>query len=71
MGAEPRVFNMLPRVLTRKYQLRVVAIFRLAFGVLTLVALGVQFRTSQSHPQFNAVSFFSYFTNLSNIKWRS
>jgi hypothetical protein len=49
----------------------VVAIFRLAFGVLTLVALGVQFRTSQSHPQFNAVSFFSYFTNLSNIKWRS
>jgi hypothetical protein len=44
-----------------------VRVWRLAFGVLTLVAVGVQFRTGQTHPPFDAVNFFSYFTILSNI----
>lgn len=44
-----------------------VAVYRLAFGVLTLVALGVQFHMGRGHPPFSAVDFFSYFTILSNI----
>lgn len=44
-----------------------VGVYRLAFGVLTLAALGVQFHTGRSNPPFNAVDFFSYFTILSNV----
>lgn len=45
-----------------------VAGYRVAVGVLTVVALAVQLVTSYDLvPSFNPVNFFSYFTNLSNI----
>ena len=40
---------------------------RLFFGVLTLVAVGIQFFGVHLPHGFDAVNFFSYFTNLSNI----
>ncbi len=40
---------------------------RLGFGLLTLIALGIQFKITAQLPNFNPVNFFSYFTNLSNI----
>jgi hypothetical protein len=40
---------------------------RLVFGVLTLVAIGVQLVTLLRLGAFNPLNFFSYFTNLSNI----
>jgi hypothetical protein len=43
------------------------AVYRGGFGVLTLVALGVQLRTGQQHPPFSAVNFFSFFTTLANL----
>ncbi len=39
---------------------------RLSFGLLTLIAIGVQLSVHIGHG-FNVVNFFSYFTNLSNI----
>ncbi len=39
---------------------------RLGFGVLTLVALGVQLSVTIDH-RLSVVNFFSFFTNLSNI----
>jgi hypothetical protein len=41
--------------------------YRVGFGLLTLAALVVQYFTSRAHPPFNAVNYFSYFTNLSNF----
>jgi hypothetical protein len=41
--------------------------YRAGLGLLTLAALVVQYLTSRAHPAFNAVNFFSYFTNLSNF----
>ncbi|NUS74194.1 MAG: Pr6Pr family membrane protein [Corynebacteriales bacterium] len=40
--------------------------YRLAFGLLVVVALVVQFAHSSQNDSFSAVNFFSYFTNLSN-----
>ncbi|MGH2583236.1 MAG: Pr6Pr family membrane protein [Anaerolineales bacterium] len=40
--------------------------YRLIFGLLTLSAIGVQFNISMG-VGFSPVSFFSYFTNLSNV----
>jgi len=40
--------------------------YRLFFGILTLVAIGIQFKISMGLG-FSPVSFFSYFTNLSNV----
>lgn len=45
---------------------RFLIVFRLFFGVLTLVAIGIQFSISMSLG-FSPVSFFSYFTNLTNV----
>jgi hypothetical protein len=39
---------------------------RLAFGLLTLVAIGWQLSIHLSHG-YNVLNFFSYFTNLSNV----
>lgn len=41
-------------------------LLRLFFGILTLVAIGIQFNISMG-VGFSPVSFFSYFTNLSNV----
>ncbi|WP_018350781.1 Pr6Pr family membrane protein [Longispora albida] len=41
--------------------------YRVAFALLTLVAIGTQLVVSAERPAFNVVSFFSFFTNLSNI----
>jgi hypothetical protein len=44
----------------------VLILLRLFFGILTLVAISIQFNISLG-VGFSAVSFFSYFTNLSNV----
>ena len=41
--------------------------YRLLFGLLTLVAVGVQFSVEFPKPNFNPVNFFSFFTILSNV----
>ena len=40
---------------------------RAAFAALTLAALLVQYLHSSASPSFNAVNFWAYFTNLSNL----
>ncbi|MEO7996574.1 MAG: Pr6Pr family membrane protein, partial [Gemmatimonadaceae bacterium] len=42
------------------------AILRLMFGLLVLIAVGWQLRIHMS-LDFNVLNFFSYFTNLSNL----
>jgi hypothetical protein len=44
----------------------ILIVSRLLFGLLTLVAVGMQLVIHIQH-HFNVVNFFSYFTNLSNI----
>ena len=43
-----------------------IKIYRLLFGLLTLVAVGVQFSVEFPKPNFNPVNFFSFFTILGN-----
>jgi hypothetical protein len=43
------------------------ALFRVAFGVLTFVAIGVQLKTLADDGKLDPVNYFSYFTILSNV----
>ena len=42
-------------------------IYRIFFGALIIVAIGVQFVYSFGKPDFNFINFFSYFTILTNL----
>ena len=46
---------------------RIIALFRLSGSALTFYVIVSIILTLESHQQFHAVNFFSYFTNLSNI----
>jgi hypothetical protein len=41
--------------------------YRVAMGLLVLIALAAQYVHSHGNPGFSTVNYFSYFTNLSNI----
>lgn len=43
-----------------------IASLRLAFGILTLAAIGVQFVSASHEPSFHPANFFGFFTILSN-----
>ena len=43
------------------------ALFRLTFGLLTFVAIGVQLKTLADEGKLDLVNYFSYFTILSNV----
>ena len=43
------------------------ALFRLAFGLLTFVAIAVQLKTLADDGKLDLVNYFSYFTILSNL----
>jgi hypothetical protein len=43
------------------------ALFRLVFGLLTFVAIGVQLKTLADDGRLDLVNYFSYFTILSNL----
>lgn len=44
----------------------IVAPLRLAFGILALAAVGIQFGAASQKPNFHAANFFGFFTILSN-----
>jgi hypothetical protein len=46
---------------------RLLALFRVAFGLLTFVAIGAQLLTLSNEGHLDLVNYFSYFTILSNL----